>query len=272
MAPLEVAAACALLLGTGCLPFVTPPLRASAGVGSAVGTLPSETAASSGRTVGNFRAGVHPPQLFERPHRRTFDFGVGYQLERLVVDDESNVHGPYAELGAFPWQQVYADSALRAGGFVDAELVMARVGGIEEYGPGGTLGAMFEYTGVTVGDFASADEDSAIFGIGAGQWAIGLYTAAGYRHLGRGEYMTFTAGITARIPFTAGFICCINPFGDDSSNDDDDSSGADGHEEGWEDSPPPKKPVRRRPAHPRPGSSGKPEQRIPAAPRPADSQ
>ena len=265
------AAAGVVLLGTGCLPFVTPPLRASAGVGSAVGTLPSGSAASSGRTAGNFRAGVHPVQLFEEPHHRTYDFGVGYQLERLVVDGEPTVHGPYAEVAVFPWQKSHADSTLRAGGYVDAELVVARVGGVDELGPGGTLGAMFEYTGVTVGDFASADEDSAIIGIGAGQWAIGLFTAAGYRHLGRGEYWTFTAGLTARIPFTAGVICCLDPFGDDSSGDHPDSSGGDDDEEEREGSPPPRRPIRRKPARPRPASSEKPVERKPAAPRPADS-
>jgi hypothetical protein len=130
---------------------------------------------------------------------------------------------------------------------------------------------MFEYTGVTVGDFASADEDSAIIGIGAGQWAIGLYTAAGYRHLGRGDYWTLTAGITARIPFTAGIICCIDPFGDDSSSEHHPTSADDDHDEDAQDPPPPRRPIRRKPARPRAGSSAKPVERKPAAPRPAES-
>jgi hypothetical protein len=265
------AAACVALLGTGCLPFVTPPLRASAGVGSAVGTLPSGTAAATGHTAGNLRAGAHPVQLFEEPHRRMVDVGVGYQLERLVVDGESNVHGPYTEFAAFPWRKNYARSTLRAGAYIDAELLVARVDGVGEIGPGGTLGAMFEYTGVTVGDFASADEDSAIIGIGAGQWAIGLYAAAGYRHLGLGDYWTFTAGITARIPFTAGIICCVDPFGDEDSSDHTGSSADDDHDEAAQDPPPPNEPIRRKPARPRPGSSEKPVERRPAAPRPDES-
>ena len=256
-----------LLLGTGCLPFITPPLKASAGVGSAEGTLPAGTRTSFGHTVGNFRAGVHPPQMFEEPHRNRFDFGVGYQLETLVADQEPRVHGPYAEFAAFPWQQAYFDSALRAGGFVDAELLITRIDGWHEYGPGGTLGALFEYTGVTIGDFASTDEDSAIIGMGAGQWAIGLYGAAGYRRLARGQYVTFTAGITARIPFTMGIICCINPFSEESESDDHHSSSDDG--ENPEDAPPPKQPIRRKPARARPGPNRKPVERKPAAPAPA---
>ncbi len=93
-----------------CVPFAIPPGQASiAGSGSPAPASPSDDDADSeGELV--LRGAIHPQQLFRSQATRTLNLGAGYRLG--VGRGKSKVHGPYAELGYFPWRRDYRRASL----------------------------------------------------------------------------------------------------------------------------------------------------------------
>jgi hypothetical protein len=250
------------MCAAGCLPFASPPVRVSAGVGAASGRLPHDTSRSQTAPMVGIRGAAHPLQLLDRPHWKRIDVGLGYEAEVLPRrGPDSLLHGPYLELGAYLLRhRVGKTQVVRAGGFATADLLLGEVQGTSEVGSGASLGAALELTGAADGPFAGggAEEEegpSAALGVAYGQWAIGLFAAASYRDLGPSRYFAGLGGISIRIPLTFGLVCCVNPWASDEDEQEPGEAPA-----------PSAGPERRPPAH----RSSPPPQRKPAHPRPVD--
>lgn len=172
------------------------------------------------------RAGFHPLQMLDRPERGVLDVGAGYRAEWLGSLPEP-VHGPYAELGAYPVNALLSPSVrLRWGGYGTVDAIVGAPRPFHNRGLGGTLGTLLEITGHGTGTYADMDEDGAVLGAIHGQWAVGVFASAGTRRLDRASYQNLIAGISFRVPFTAGIVCCVWP-GDSDDDDDDDAQPTD---------------------------------------------
>ena len=71
------------LLASACLPYVSPPVRVSAGGGLAVAAGGTRSGAEPAREDVLVRVGVHPQQMFKAGFDRRLDVGVGYLYESL---------------------------------------------------------------------------------------------------------------------------------------------------------------------------------------------
>jgi hypothetical protein len=256
---------CAVSL-TGCLPFVVPPMRVSAGAGPAFGSFERPVGTVRPRAVANLRAGFHPLSLRQRAARRPFDIGAGYGVDLLSATHPTTIHGPYLEVGYYPVRAPLGSSTtFRWGGRGAFELLRLN----DRFGYGGTLITEVELSGDTQGTFAGTGDDGTMTaGAAHGQWAIGAYVGGSGRDFRDGAYGAITLGLSARIPFLAGVMCCF--WGDD----DDDDGGA---------TPSYALPTRRRersrepaprehvPAKPtRPASPTRTRPHVPARPKPVD--
>lgn len=212
-----------------CLPFALPPGKATVGVGPRHydgGFRSPETVAGS-EVASQFRVGLHPLGLVRELHQRDFDVGVGYSIELPTGEQETDaelpaVLGPFLDLEYFPLHFGDKDQ-YRLGAIVSPLLITNDAGGFDngvDYGL--DLRFEFEVAGFSEGDpFSSADEDtnihsddSTVFGIGYGEWSLGLWVAGGTRSMGDGQSYDAWLGLSGRWPALLGVICCVG-FGDD---------------------------------------------------------
>ena len=78
-------------------------------------------------------------------------------------------------------------------------------------GYGATLGLAVELADYGFYPVAHKDDDASYVGLVGGQWGMGLYAGANLRDIGQGRYYAVTIGVSGRIPFSIGVLCCIDP-------------------------------------------------------------
>ncbi|MEO8903576.1 MAG: hypothetical protein ABI627_18810, partial [Polyangiaceae bacterium] len=249
----------ALSLLGGCFPFIVPPARVSLGAGARLGVVPGSAPHASPDFVA-LRAGLHPLDVLDGSETRMLDVGVGYQGELPAAKSTPSVYGPYLEVGAYP-EVAHVSNAitLKAGLYGTVDLLYRS--GYSDAGVGGTIGGLVELTSRTDGLFASESRDgSVVYGSSAGRWAVGLFSTGSVRSFSDGAYADLVIGLSARLPFAAGVVCCAWPHS---------SRAKTAHDEDGEREAPPDRP---RPAHPVPEQSrpepAVPPKHVPAQPRP----
>lgn len=190
---------------SACLPFVVPPARLEMGPGL---RLHEDRARDVKDGTALIRAAVHPMQVLDGAADQLFDVGVGYRAE-LPLHDEGEARtlaGPYAELGVYALRVPLGSSTrLRWGGYASADLDLTST---EPVGFGTTLGTLLEITGSSGGPFANHDADSHVLGMAKGQWGIGIFANTSLREVRSDFTQGISAGLSVRIPFMAGVVCC----------------------------------------------------------------
>jgi hypothetical protein len=200
------------------LPFVVPPSRVSVGAGPISNQLDERAGREPAGGVASLRAGLHPLQALDAAPRHWFDPGAGYQLEGPLRAGAPHVHGPYLDLGVYPMRLPLAEAAyLRWGGRIMFDYLFLSGNQTSEHGFGGALVTNVEVTAGESGAFVNADEESAVAGLVQGQWGFGLFAGAETRRFGGAHYEGLTFGITLRVPFLVGVICCALPWNDDEA-------------------------------------------------------
>lgn len=251
----------ALSLSSGCFPFIVPPARVSLGAGARLGAAPNG-AQHSTRNFVALRAGLHPLDVLEGSETRMVDVAVGYQGEVPTTKSTPSVYGPYLELGTYP-EIAHISSALtlKAGLYGTVDLLYRSA--YPDAGVGGTIGGLVELTGRADGVFSNESRDgSVVYGSSAGRWAVGLFSSGSVRSFSDGAYSGVVIGLSARVPFAAGVVCCAWPHS---------SSTKKAHEED-DDGKPQAAPNRPGRAHAAPEQSrpepAVPTSHVPAQPRP----
>jgi hypothetical protein len=213
-------------LSTGCLPFVVPPLKLSGGAGPATGEVERGTGDLEARSVTTLRAGFHPLSMMPKASSSRFDAGVGYGGDLVFghapppQHGRTSAHGPYLEGAYYPVRLPAGRATFRWGARANADLLFLPPRDV--MGWGGTLVTELELGGHSDGAFANADEDGAVFGTSFGSWSIGAFAGGSTRSFPASSYQGFTAGLSARLPFMAGIVCCAWP----GTSDDDGNSGS----------------------------------------------
>jgi hypothetical protein len=202
---------------SGCLPFVVPPARLSVGAGPARGAIAANGEAVSVQSTTSLRAGLHPLQVRDDASKRSFDLGVGYGADVVQAAEPSEqptapvVHGPFVEADVYPLRHDFGSTRLRFGARAVGDVLFAGKARGENLGAGGLLAADLEVTGDADGPFGSSDDDGFAAGAAKGQWAVGLFAGPAYRHLPDSSYLGLSAGVTLRLPFAVGVVCCAWP-------------------------------------------------------------
>jgi hypothetical protein len=247
----------ALSLSSGCLPFIVPPARVSLGAGARLGAVPGAEPHAR-RDFVALRAGLHPLDVLAGSETRMVDVAVGYQGELPPAKSTPSVYGPYLELGVYPVAAPVSTAfRLKAGLYGTADLLYRS--GYPDVGVGGTMGALVELTARTDGVFSDNSRDgSVVYGRSAGRWAVGLFGSGSLRSFSDGAYSDLVIGLSARIPFAVGVVCCVWPRS---------SSRQTHHDDGEREAPP----NRPHSAHPAPEQSqpepAVPRKHVPAQPR-----
>ena len=213
----------ALSHSSGCLPFIVPPARVSLGAGARLGAVPS-SAPHAARDFVALRAGLHPLDVRDGSETRMVDVAVGYQGELSTSSPTPSVYGPYAELGAYPViANVSTALTLKAGLYGTVDLLYRSR--YLDAGVGGTLGGLVELTGRADGIFSSKSRDgSIVYGSSAGRWAVGLFSSGSLRSFSDGAYGDLVIGLSVRVPFAAGVVCCKWPHSSSATTTRDDDS------------------------------------------------
>jgi hypothetical protein len=198
----------------GCLPYAVPPARISIGSAARSGVVVTSAGAPARPSYGLVRAGIHPLDAIDE--ELPVDVGVGYEAEFVTSGQAPTVEGGYVELGAYPLKARLAPNlTLRAGAY-GAVAGLAR-SGTSGLGIGGALGGVLELTGKVNGTGSGVSEDGTMLaGYASGRWAIGLFGTGAVRDFSDGAYRSAAAGVSVRIPFLAGVICCATPHASDS--------------------------------------------------------
>ncbi len=250
----------ALSLSSGCFPFIIPPARVSVGAGVRLGEVPGSEPHAT-RDFMALRAGLHPLDVLDGSETRMVDVAIGYQGELPTAKSTPSVYGPYLELGTYP-EVAHVSTAvtLKAGLYGTVDLLYRSL--YPDAGAGGTIGGLVELTARTDGVFSNESRDgSVVYGSSAGRWAVGLFSSGSVRSFSDGAYRDFVIGLSARVPFAAGVVCCAWPRSSSAkaAHDEDD---------GEREAPP----NRLSPAHPVPEQSrpepAVPTKHVPAQPRP----
>jgi len=251
----------ALSLSSGCFPFIVPPARVSLGAGARLGTAPS-WAPHATRDFVALRAGVHPLDVLDGSETRMVDVAVGYQGEVPTTKSTPSVYGPYLELGAYP-EVAHISTALtlKAGLYGTVDLLYRS--GYPDAGVGGTIGGLVELTERMDGVFSNQSRDgSVVYGSSSGRWAVGLFSSESVRSFSDGAYSDVVFGLSLRVPFAAGVVCCAWPHSSSTktAHEEDDAREREAA------------PNRLGPAHPVPEQSrpepAVPTKHVPAQPRP----
>jgi hypothetical protein len=206
------------------MPFVVPPARVSLGAGARLGVVPGSTPQAPPGFVA-LRAGLHPLDVLEGSETRVVDVGVGYQGELPTASSAPRVYGPYLELGTYPViANVSSAITLKAGLYGSADLLYRSR--FPDAGVGGTVGGLVELTGRTDGVFSDQSRDgSIVYGRSAGRWAVGLFGSGSVRSFSDGAYSDLVIGLSVRVPFAAGVICCVWPHSSSATATHDDGDG-----------------------------------------------
>jgi len=249
----------ALLLSSGCFPFIVPPARVSLGAGARLGAVPGAEPQAT-RDFVALRAGLHPLDVLEGSETRMVDVAVGYQGELPTAKSSPSVYGPYLELGTYPEVlRVSTALTLKAGLYGTVDLLYRT--GYPDAGVGGTIGGLVELTARTDGVFSSKSSDgSAVYGSSAGRWAVGLFSSGSVRSFSDGAYSDLVIGLSARVPFAAGVVCCAWPHSSSATTVHDEDGNGEREVSPNRPGPAPA------PEQSRPESGG-PTQHVPAQPR-----
>jgi len=188
------------------------------------------------------------------------DAAVGYQGEVPTTKSTPSVYGPYLELGTYPEvAHLSTTLTLKAGLYGTVDLLYRS--GYPDAGVGGTIGGLVELTGRSDGVFSNESRDgSVVYGSSAGRWAVGLFSSGSVRSFSDGAYSDVVFGLSARVPFAAGVVCCAWPSSAKAAHEEDD----DGEREAAPNRPGPAHPV---PEQRRP-EPAVPTKHVPAQPRP----
>ena len=195
---------------SGCIPFVIPPGQASAGAattGSASKKGPEDDA------EGNYsmRAAVHPLGLLDEQHRRTFDFGAGYAVERVARrEGQLFAQGPYVEVAAYPWRTRTGNWIARGGVRTSVDTLISDEGW-GEAGYGGSVALAFELASFAKGAFVEGGGGDGVAGVAFGEGGIGAFAGVSHRRFADDAYWLGSAGVSLRIPAAAGVFCCLRP-------------------------------------------------------------
>lgn len=222
-----------LVPGSGCAPYVVPPSQLSVGVGPTNGYIANREVKDHTAQPAhyNLRGGIHPLGAVEGLADRYVDVGVGYQLERSHPSDGESrfVHGPYLELDGFAIPAKKTGSSVRVGARGTLDLLLANYDYDRHVGGGGMLAALVEFVDYGQSEYSDDNGDTTNAGVTAGELSIGGFVGASYRNLGAQSYWGAVIGLSVRLPFVAGVVCCS--LGSDSDSDSDyGSSGSSGSE------------------------------------------
>lgn len=189
-----------------CIPFVVPPGQASiAGSGAPAPSGPTRPGAVETENEVVLRGAVHPQQVFRSQMTREIDVGAGYRVD--VARGSSNLHGPYAELSYLPLQYRHAEGLSRFGLLSFGELLYRP--GSDERGWGATLALSAEITTFASGVIADGGGGDFVIAAGHGEVGVGLFAGVTHRELDSRRATVLTAGVSGRLPASAGVICCL---------------------------------------------------------------
>jgi hypothetical protein len=174
--------------------------------------------------TGSLRGGIHPVQVIPRPLERSFDAGLGYRADWQLEGTSPTLHGPYAEVGLYPLRLPLGKrTRLRWGGYASADGFIA-TGKVPGYGA--TLGTLLEISGTTAGTFSDEGSDGFVLGAVHGQWGVGAFANTSVREVDDEFSQGIVTGMSLRLSFTVGVVCCAVPdFGSNDSQEVRSSSG-----------------------------------------------
>jgi hypothetical protein len=186
------------------VPFVIPPGQAS--LSGAGDPTPSDPQAPAKDVESELvlRGALHPQQVFRSQATREIDVGAGYRLD---IGRGPSIHGPYAEIGYYPWQTKLDDRLTRIGMKNITEVLYKP--GSSERGWGSTLAVAVELDGFVSDAGGAGGNDGFVVGAVHGELGVGMFAGVTHRELGDDRSTLLTAGISGRLPATAGVICCL---------------------------------------------------------------
>jgi hypothetical protein len=180
------------------------------------------------RSATTLRAGFHPLSMMAEASSGPFDAGVGYGGDLVFghapppYDRRMSAHGPYLEGAYYPLRLPAGGATFRWGARANADLLF--LGASDVTGWGGTVVTEVEIGGHASGAFEDADGDGAALGTAIGSWSIGAFAGGSARTFPNSRYAGFTAGLSARLPFMAGILCCAWSGGSGSDSGSSSSS------------------------------------------------
>ena len=198
LAVVTVAVAAAPL---GCLPFALPPARASI------------TASSDDPHELNARATVHPQQFAKEWMDRPVDIGLGVVSDSDPDEDYVSTVGPGLEVGAYPGRASFSEGdAIARGGLVHHVDLHVTTDAVtrELLGDAYVAGALLAAVEVAwFGEGFGSSKD--VIGVFYGEMALGVWAGIRGRIEPDAFVVTPAIGLSIRLPFLAGIVCCVWP-------------------------------------------------------------
>jgi hypothetical protein len=203
------ASACA---GCVLVPFVTPPVRASATLGRAFP--PPEAAPpspSSGTVTAGARVTVHPLAMVRSLLRRPADVGVGYVFDTPPSQREGppsrDLHGACVDASLWPWRIPLQSGrrVVRIGLAARGELLVGQVTPhAEDVGFGVMAGPEVEFVWTADGVFSSQTPTDWTYGWALGEIGFTASLLGSYRAVGDASWWSVVFGLGFRLPASAG--------------------------------------------------------------------
>jgi len=195
-------------VSNACVPFAVPPGQAS--LGTATTGAASRRSPRSDESSYTVRAAFHPLGVIEEYRTRTVDIGAGYALESVPRPAGQLVaEGPYVELAAYPWRTETGSWTARGGVRTSADMLVADEG-LHRAGYGGSVALALEFLSFAHGGFAAGGGGAALAAVAHGEGGIGSYVGVSHRRFQDDAYWVASAGISLRVPATAGLFCCAS--------------------------------------------------------------
>jgi hypothetical protein len=199
---------CLLVSGCLALPIALPPVKASVGIGAAIGNpLPRDddgTPLSTSEPIVPGRIGVVIQSMWPEQNRRPVEVELGYAFQVFTTElrQNRNRHGGFlgvSVLAGHFWlgENWRARIVIRGAGELYA--MQAHAG----WGGGGSWGLGFE-----IAQFTSSSGDSGsgarFVGYVAGEWGVGAELLGGVYTMSGAEYGIAAFALTVRWPGLAG--------------------------------------------------------------------
>ena len=157
------------------------------------------------------RAGFHPLGLIDEHQTRTVDVGAGYAQENVArKDGQLFTQGPYLEVAAYPLQGRTGSWTARYGLRTSFDMLVPDEGW-DDTGYGGSLALAVELLTYANGAFGANGGGDAIVGVARGEGGVGAFAGVSHRRFHDDSYWLASAGLSLRVPATAGVYCCIKP-------------------------------------------------------------
>jgi hypothetical protein len=211
----------------GCtpLPYISPPIRGSIGLGPVGGErVRSDTGdkedVSSEASI-SARFSLNPLSMIRGQEDRGFDLGLGYVLTDSLSEepDRALLHGPYLEVaGYFLRHRTSAQSSIRLGLISRGDLLLSS-GRSDDLGWGISGGLVFEFGTFLDGEtfideketvMHTADREEVVdvrpstIGIAYGETSIGVEVVGGWSDVGTEEVWHVMCALVFRLPVSAG--------------------------------------------------------------------